>query len=194
MNKREKMNELKGLEIRRKQIGATIRVKDKNCLEEMKEKYPNATIIEYSTSDFSRYFSVVRNQLKNYYWLLINTEFMFAEDWEKIDEFENLIIEEKAGFYKYTKPEFLSLCMDYIVDDWTTILGFNTDISKYLSANDLYLNSFDNLWLNNNVSIYFKNIDAAFWQVFSNQGFILHSIKQNAVLLEDHIVLDVSLT
>ena len=188
------MSGIKGLEIKRKQKGATIRVKDEKCLEELKEKYPNATVIESKTSDFSKYFSVVKEELKKYYWLFIETRFMFPEDWRNFDELESLIIEEKEGVYKYTKPEFLLSSMDYIDDDWTTILGFNSDVSKSTSINDLYLSSFDSLWVNNDLRICFKNVDAAFWQVFSTQETILHSIKQNAILLEGHFVFGVTIT
>lgn len=188
------MSGIKGLEIKRKQKGATIRVKDEKYLEELKEKYPNATVIESKTGDFSKYFSVVKEELGKYYWLFIETRVMFPEDWENFDELKSLIIEEKEEVYKYTKPEFLLLCMDYIDDDWTTILGFNTDASKSTSINDLYLSSFDSLWINNDVGICFKNVDAAFWQVFSTQQAILHSIKQNAILLEEHFVFDITLT
>ena len=188
------MSRTKGLEIRRKQKGATIRVKNEKCLETLKKEYPNTTVIESKTSDFSKCFSVVKEELKKYYWLFIETRFRFPEDWGNFDELESLIIEEKEGVYKYTKPEFLLLCMDCIDDDWTTILGFNTDVSKFTSINDLYLSSFDNLWVNNDVRICFKNVDAAFWQVFSTQTTILHSIKQNAILLQDYFVFDATIT
>ncbi len=85
------MSGIKGLEIKRKQKGATIRVKDEKYLEELKEKYPNATVIESKTGDFSKYFSVVKEELGKYYWLFIETRVMFPEDWENFDELKSLI-------------------------------------------------------------------------------------------------------
>jgi hypothetical protein len=183
---------MKGLRIGRNYKGPTLRSTDPEVIRQEKSKNPTILVISDGLSDFYRYFSIILPELSNYSWVF--EEDCLSMEEKRWNELDKLILEKKDQ-YKYAKPGFIQKFANFIHDDWCNIFGFTSPIDNldnfikkyWASKNDR------NKFLSQTVDIYFVNIDAAFWEVYSKNENLLTIVSSEVKKDKDYYVNDCNL-
>jgi hypothetical protein len=138
-------------------------------------------------------FKSIFDKINNYYWCIPDMVFRLPDSWYYGDyDIENDIYRNKEWdhFSSYylsnvneglfenivAKTGYIKEFSRYFVDDWCDIFGFE---EKYIEEfkNIKNIKTIRPLFFDNKIPIYFRNIDAAYWDFYSENNELLEIIK-----------------
>lgn len=124
--------------------------------------------------EFQDIIEPIADILGHYYWMLEDVTFCLRDGVNFLDsaERQNLILDSNDEFTLGDKC-FINLCAKYIDSDWCNIYGCS-DYSMVENLNCFRQKAYQTP---SKLEVYFTNIDAAYWEVYSRNKQILDKIK-----------------